>query len=106
MNNVTKQAFIFFVFLDVCKVEDMTSLKQAVSPREILRVLKNNKLFTPSDVICMQYLLKTTDCLDLYTKCIKFAEQQKSLCFYEKPLGNSKYTLKVFLISIIFFIKI
>lgn len=89
---------MYFVDLDSCKVEDMTSLKQAVTPRDILRVLKNNKLFTPSDVICMQYILKRTDCPDLFTNCLKYAEQQNALCFYEKPLGNSKYTLKVLFI--------
>lgn len=66
----------------------MTSLKLAVTPRDILRILKNNKLFTPSDVICMQYLLERTDCQDLYTQCVKYAEEQDALCFYEKPLGN------------------
>lgn len=80
--------FCLFAFLDSCKVEDATSLEQAVTPRDILRILKNNKLFTPSDVICMQYLLKRTDCQDLYTQCIKYAEEQDALCFYEKPLGN------------------
>lgn len=92
MNN-EQNKLLYFFFLDSCIVEDMTSLVQAVTPRDILRILKNNKLFTSSDVICMQYLLKRTDCQDLYIKCIKYAEEQNALCFYEKPLGNPKYTL-------------
>lgn len=94
---ITISYFGLFAFLDSCKVEDTTSLEQAVTTRDILRVLKKNKLFTQSDVICMQYLLKRTDCQHLYTQCIKYAEEQNALCFYEKPLGNSctKWTLYI-----------
>lgn len=66
----------------------MTSLIEAKSVRDCLRILRDNKLFMPSDVIIIQFLLKETGCWDLYTQCIKYAEEQNALCFYEKQSGK------------------
>lgn len=79
---------------------DNTSLNiiKAVSARECLQYLRDTKLFIPSDVIFVQYLLKRIDCTELYLKCYKYAEGCKALCFYEKPPGNSllKYLQMLF----------
>lgn len=66
----------------------MGSLEQAYTARACLRFLQKEKLFIPSDVIFMQYLMKKIDCQDLFVKCYGYAEAQKALCFYEKPPGN------------------
>lgn len=66
----------------------MASLEQANTVSACLKFLKKEKLFIPSDVIFMQYLMKKIDCLDLFEKCYEYAEAQKALCFYEKPPGN------------------
>lgn len=76
-----------FFLLDTCEIKDKTSLHEAESVRDCLKILCDNKLFIPSDVIVIQFLLKKTDCLDLYQRCIKYAEAQNALCFYEKQSG-------------------
>lgn len=78
----------YFYISDSCKAEDITSLKQAMSPRDCLRYLKDAKLFTSSDVIFVQYLFKRIDCKEQFAECYKYAEEQEALCFYEKPPGN------------------
>lgn len=81
--------FVFwcFIFTDSYKCRDKTSLLEAKSVAECLGVLRDNELFKPSDVIFIQFLLKETDCWDLYKQCIKYAEEQNALCFYEKQSG-------------------
>lgn len=71
----------------------MLSLKQANSPRDCFRILKDAKLFTSADVIFIQYLLKKMDCTELFEKCCEYAEAQKALCFYEKPPGTTFRTI-------------
>lgn len=66
----------------------MTSLKHANCARDCFRILRDENLFTHEDVIFIQYLMKTTDCEELYTKCFEYAKAQKALCFYEIPSGN------------------
>lgn len=78
----------FFFFLDSCKVRDETSIQQMNCARDCFRILSNENLFTPEDVIYVQYLLKTTHCETLYTRCYEYAKAQRSLCFYEMPTGN------------------
>lgn len=63
-------------------------IKNATSAREYLRILKDKELFTPSDVIFMQFLLRETNCGLLNDKCIAYAKTQKALCFYEEPIRN------------------
>lgn len=61
---------------------------EAESVAECLGVLKDNELFKPSDVIFIQFLLRKTNCWDLYKQCIKYAEEQNALCFYERQSGK------------------
>lgn len=75
-------------FLDSGKVGDTTAIKKANSARDCFRILRDENLFIPEDVIFIQYLLKKTNCEELYTKCYKYAKAEKSLCFYEMPTGN------------------
>lgn len=77
-----------FFFLDSGKLRDTDSLNQVNYARECFRILRDENLFTPEDLIYIQYLLKTTDCEELYTRCYEYARKQSSLCFYEMPTGN------------------
>lgn len=79
-------------FSDSCKDKDKDLpplIKTATSAREYFRILKDKELFTPSDVIFMQFLLRESNCGLLNDKCIAYAKTQKALCFYEEP--PSKY---------------
>lgn len=62
---------------------------EATSALECIRILQDEELFTQTDVIVMQFLCTQTECLDLYDKCIEYAEQQKALCYFEKPSGKN-----------------
>lgn len=55
---------------------------------DCLTILQDEKLFTQTDVIFMQFLCRETDCLELNDICIEYAEKQKALCFFEKQSGN------------------
>lgn len=61
---------------------------KATSALECIRILQDEELFTQTDVIVMQFLCTETECLDLYAKCVEYAEDQKALCYFEKPLGK------------------
>lgn len=78
---------IFYV-VDSKKVRNLTSVKEAKSVLECIEILQDEKLFTQQDVIYMQFLCQEAECLDLFTKCIEYAEKQKALCYFEKPLGK------------------
>lgn len=80
--------WVFFFFTDSLQLNDKTSLMEAESVAECLGVLKDNELFKPSDVIFIQFLLRETNCWDLYKQCIKYAEEQNALCFYERQSGK------------------
>lgn len=83
----TRHNFDVFI-LDSGKILDKTSIQQVNCARDCFRILSNENLFTPEDVIYVQSLLKTTDCETLYTRCYEYAKSQKALCFYEMPTGN------------------
>ncbi|XP_056000008.1 uncharacterized protein LOC130048042 [Ostrea edulis] len=71
---------------------DSESIKKVKSIRELFILLQENKLFTQTDVIFMQYLLKRIECKDLNEECIKYARKQIALCFFEKfPDDGSKH---------------
>lgn len=79
-------------FIDACKDKDKelsALIKKATSARECFRILKDKEIFTPSDVMIMQFLLRESNCEALNKKCIAYATSQKALCFYEEP--PSKY---------------
>lgn len=77
-----------FIFLASNKVKNRISVLEAKSAMDCLTILQDEKLFTQTDVIFMQFLCRETDCLNLYAKCIEYAEKQKVLCFFEKQSGN------------------
>lgn len=66
---------------------ELTSLKEATSALECMSILKDKGLFTPNDVIFLQFVLDRTHCFDLNAKCIEYAEQLEALCFFKKPQG-------------------
>lgn len=71
-----------FIIVDSQKVKDMTLFAQTVSARDCLEILCDQKLFTPWDVIFIQFLLKNTECLELFQKCVAYAEAHRALCFF------------------------
>lgn len=80
-----KKPHIFF-FIDSCKEKDKElspSFIKANSARDYFEFLEEEGLFTPSDVIFVQFLLRESGCGELYEKCIEYATTQKGLCFYE-----------------------
>lgn len=45
-------------------------------------------MFTPSDVVAIQYLLQKTECYDLEKKCVEYAEKKKAWYYLKKPAGK------------------
>lgn len=74
--------------------KDKLSLEKKETAREYFNILKRNELFTPSDVIFMQFLLRESNCEELYEKCIAYATTQKALCFYEERPRNGYKTVQ------------
>lgn len=68
--------------------KDKTLFAKTVSARDCLEILCDKNLFTPWDLIFVQHLLKNTECMDLFEKCVAYAEAHGALCFYEKLPGN------------------
>lgn len=89
-----------FIFLASNKVKNRISVLEAKSAMDCLTILQDEKLFTQTDVIFMQFLCRETDCLNLYAKCIEYAEKQKALCFFEKQSGNFSVNNVEYLISV------
>lgn len=79
---------------DACNLKDPKLREQLITSRDCFRTLKDNDLFIPTDVICVQYLLKRTGCQELYKKCLDYAGSGKVLCFYEKPPDKDKKTIQ------------
>lgn len=67
------------------KVKNMTSLQSAKSAFDCFTILQREKLFSPNDVIFMQFLCSETNCKELYKKCIEYALNEKALCYFERP---------------------
>lgn len=79
---------MIFMIVDSHKVKDMTLFAETVSARDCLEILCDQKLFTPRDVVFIQYLLKNTECMELFEKCVSYAEAHGARCFYQKLPGN------------------
>lgn len=71
------------------KIKNRTSVLEAKTTLDCLRILQDENLFTPKDVIFVQFLCRETDCLDLFEKCIEYAEKQRALCYFEKKPGKN-----------------
>lgn len=67
------------------KLKNMTSLQSARPAMECFTILQDEKLFSPNDVIFMQFLCNETNCKELYSKCIEYASNEKALCYFERP---------------------
>lgn len=78
-------------FLDSGYVKNKSSIENADSTRKCLRVLKDENLFTPTDVIFVQFLCRESNCSAQYEKCLEYAQDKKALCFYEKQTGTFYY---------------
>lgn len=82
-------SLIFSLVVDSNKVKNLASVKEATSVLECIEILQDENLFTPTDVIYMQFLCQEADCFDLFTKCVEYAEsKQRALCYFKKPPGK------------------
>lgn len=79
---------MFFFVVASGKVQNMTNLQLANSALECFTILQDEMLFSPNDVIFMQFLCKEMGCKKLYTRCIEYASNNKALCFFERPVGR------------------
>lgn len=80
---------IVFILASVI-LNDNTELQKASSAAECFSILQKEDVFTPSDVMAMQFLLQKTKCKELEKECIEYAEKRKAKYFYEKSPGNRK----------------
>lgn len=82
--------YFFFNFLLVvsCKIQGVAKLKEANTAGDCFMLLWEECMFTPSDVIAIQYLLQMTECHDLQKKCVEYAEKKKAWYYLEKPAGK------------------
>lgn len=78
---------VFFVVASG-KVENIAPLHLANSALECFRILREEMLFSPTDVVFMQFLCKEIKCEELYSRCIKYALENKALCFFERSSGK------------------
>lgn len=87
---------VFFSYVvDSNKVKNLTSVKEATSVLECIEIIQDENLFTPTDVIYMQFLCQEADCFDLFTKCVEYAEcKQRALCYFKKPPGKVCFFFK------------
>lgn len=67
------------------ELEDYTALLGATSAQDCLMILKDEKIFTPSDVIFLQFLLRDMYFETLFLQCCVYAETQGAMYFYETP---------------------
>lgn len=81
-------------------MKNRRSVLDAKSAMDCLTILQDEKLFTQTDVIFMQFLCRETDCLELNDICIEYAEKQKALCFFEKQSGNFSVDYVTYLIFV------
>lgn len=82
------------LIIDSGYVKNKSSIRNADSTRKCLRVLKDENLFTPTDVIFVQFLCRESNCSSQYEKCLEYAQDQKALCFYEKQTDDGSKNIK------------
>lgn len=83
---------IILTNVDSGAVQDVTSLRQAKSARDCLRILRDEKTFTPLHVMVVQYLMKRTECEELEQKCIEYAKEKDVMYFHVNPSGKLRFT--------------
>lgn len=62
-------------------------MERAKSAGDCFKILCKEGIFTPSDVIAMQFLLQETKCEDLEKECVKYAKIKNAMYYYETPSG-------------------
>ncbi|XP_056002847.1 uncharacterized protein LOC125667384 [Ostrea edulis] len=67
---------------------DAESIKKVTAVRGFVMLLQEKQLFTMTDVLFMQLLLRKVGCKELYEKCIQYARKQRALCLFEKDPDN------------------
>lgn len=78
-----------FYIVESNKIKNLTSVTEAKSVLECIEIIHDEKLFTRTDVIFMQFLCQEADCSDLFKKCVEYAEcKQRALCYFKKPTGK------------------
>lgn len=82
-------------------MQDETSLEHAESARDYLRILRDEKNFTPFHVMVVQYLMKRTGCEELEQKCIEYAKEKRIMYFHVKPPGKLYFFIFIFIINIL-----
>lgn len=82
------------LIIDSGYVKNKSSIENADSTRKCLRVLKDENLFTPTDVIFVQFLCRESNCSAQYEKCLEYAQDKKALCFYEKQTDDGSKNIK------------
>lgn len=80
--------FVLFILGSKKVKTNVKSLNEAKSARDCFRILDSENLFSHSDVIFMQFLLRKTECKGLEIKCIEYANRHNALGFYEKQTGK------------------
>lgn len=88
------------VYFHIDSFQDKISIEKKKTAREYFDLLKKKKLFTPSDVIFMQFLLRESNCAELNEKCIAYATTQKALCFYEELPSKIHFYFHLFQYSV------
>lgn len=88
------------VYFHIDSFQDKITIEKKKTAREYFDLLKKKKLFTPSDVIFMQFLLRESNCAELNEKCIAYATTQKALCFYEELPSKIHFYFHLFQYSV------
>lgn len=88
------------VYFHIDSFQDKISIEKKKTAREYFDLLKKKKLFMPSDVIFMQFLLRESNCAELNEKCIAYATNQKALCFYEELPSKIHFYFHLFQYSV------
>lgn len=60
----------------------------AQSVTECIEILQDEKLFTQTDVIYMQFLCQEANCEELFEKCMEYAKNKKALCYFKIRSGK------------------
>lgn len=97
---ITSYVISMISYFHIDSFQDKITIEKKKTAREYFDLLKKKKLFTPSDVIFMQFLLRESNCAELNEKCIAYATTQKALCFYEELPSKIHFYFHLFQYSV------
>lgn len=83
-----------FLFLVSVKKIDVTELQKASSAADCFLILQNGNIFTPTDVMAMQFFLHEIECKELETECVEYAKKHEAMYYHEKSPGNTFRNVK------------